>query len=614
MVGGGELKIKFPIKAFLNLESRENGSDDSLVSMSVDPSSIRFEGNRSTSSWVPISTIRDLHVTQGAVIRWDANQILIRFRLRANIKQDGRSVPSLLLEAIILPTGTWEAMPEPKRLLLSSTASAAIPLWSQECKWYSPLPDKKLPTPAGIYRPSLDFKLPSELEYRWSIQVVLMRSCQGLSVSSKEEFTTYLDNPYKSNNITDWTFWLPNPLVPNNESGDAGRSTHSYQSCFARKGRVIKRQRVTAPAPAKFNTIQKGFPLSGSALPPDTPSHLKEVARKLFNASIASSTARTYSTTASHLTRLERTLGRSLTWPLSPQDYNLVVTYLADRGVKSSTVKQYLAGARRIALSKGVENPSPQSDLAKTLLKGYENLKRDPISAVASATHRPVTIPFLRLLGHATSKHWEGDTGDKLCFWTVCLISFWGSLRIGEVLCEKPQNFAPASDLLGSDVICMSPTSIALWLRDPKVPKEFGDVVEIWSTPQFPDINPFTSFSAFWKQRNKLFKPTQPLFMRVDGKNFTHRSFGNTLQALLSHYSLQLELGANRWTGHSFRSGLPTLLQSAGFKDEEIKAWGRWASASFQLYTRDISKRMEVQRTIVDAMDRLKTVSVAQQP
>ena len=83
---------------------------------------------------------------------------------------------------------------------------------------------------------------------------------------------------------------------------------------------------------------------------------------------------------------------------------------------------------------------------------------------------------------------------------------------------------------------------------------------------------------------------------------------------MLSHYSLQLELGANRWTGHSFRSGLPTLLQSAGFKDEEIKAWGRWASASFQLYTRDISKRMEVQRTIVDAMDRLKTVSGAQQP
>ena len=62
----------------------------------------------------------------------------------------------------------------------------------------------------------------------------------------------------------------------------------------------------------------------------------------------------------------------------------------------------------------------------------------------------------------------------------------------------------------------------------------------------------------------------------------------------------------NTWTGHSFRSGLLTLLQSAGFSDDEIKIWGRWVSTAFQLYTRDIAKRSEVQRSITKVMEKLK--------
>ena len=56
----------------------------------------------------------------------------------------------------------------------------------------------------------------------------------------------------------------------------------------------------------------------------------------------------------------------------------------------------------------------------------------------------------------------------------------------------------------------------------------------------------------------------------------------------------------------SFRSGLPTLLQSAGFEEEDIKAWGRWVSTAFQAYTKDMTKRSEVQRTMNKAMSRLK--------
>ena len=69
---------------------------------------------------------------------------------------------------------------------------------------------------------------------------------------------------------------------------------------------------------------------------------------------------------------------------------------------------------------------------------------------------------------------------------------------------------------------------------------------------------------------------------------------------------MELELSVNRWTGHSFRSGLPTLLQSLGFSEEDIKAWGRWASSVFQLYARDITRRFAVQRNILSMMVRIK--------
>ena len=107
----------------------------------------------------------------------------------------------------------------------------------------------------------------------------------------------------------------------------------------------------------------------------------------------------------------------------------------------------------------------------------------------------------------------------------------------------------------------------------------------------------------------KGFSLTQPLFMRANGKALTHHLFSDILKSLLAEHALSLDLTANRWTPHSFRSGLPTLLQSAGFGEEQIKAWGRWASAAYQAYAKDISKRFEVQRSMLKVLDKLKDVT-----
>ena len=120
VVGGANKIVKFPLSSFLHLEDRESGNDEALVELVINPPSITFPANKFVTDWQPITEMfRDLHVTNGAIVRWSEKQVLCRFRFRSNIKKDGSSRPTLLLEARVLSTGTWGAVPESKKQLLS---------------------------------------------------------------------------------------------------------------------------------------------------------------------------------------------------------------------------------------------------------------------------------------------------------------------------------------------------------------------------------------------------------------------------------------------------------------------------------------------------------------
>ena len=96
ILGGAEVTAQFPLHKFLNLEHRENGSDDPEVVMNFKSTALTFRSNKSMTDWQPISTVPGLYVTNGATVDWDTNQVLIRFRLRAsNYEED--PTPALML-------------------------------------------------------------------------------------------------------------------------------------------------------------------------------------------------------------------------------------------------------------------------------------------------------------------------------------------------------------------------------------------------------------------------------------------------------------------------------------------------------------------------------------
>ena len=63
------------------------------------------------------------------------------------------------------------------------------------------------------------------------------------------------------------------------------------------------------------------------------------------------------------------------------------------------------------------------------------------------------------------------------------------------------------------------------------------------------------------------------MFVEEDGKPFTRQKFNKLLHQFLDHY---VQDDKDSLSGHSFRSGLATLMETAGVSQEDIKAWGRW--------------------------------------
>jgi hypothetical protein len=69
------------MKNFLNLESRENGADDTVVSLTINPTSISFPPSKTVTNWVPIKQqFKELGISGGATIRWEEKHILTRYR------------------------------------------------------------------------------------------------------------------------------------------------------------------------------------------------------------------------------------------------------------------------------------------------------------------------------------------------------------------------------------------------------------------------------------------------------------------------------------------------------------------------------------------------------
>ena len=230
--------------------------------------------------------------------------------------------------------------------------------------------------------------------------------------------------------------------------------------------------------------------LSRLALPTEAPKELVENAVRNFSCSITVNTQAGYATGARAYIDAEKALGRPFSFPPTEQEMVFLVSFLINKGLEPATIKSYLSGIRFYLLSMGATNPPVLPPLAGQLLSGYEKSKFNPTLLATKKTRRPITVEMLKLLEHAIATQTRWSDYEKSLRWSVVLVAWWGSFRIGELLSANTRTFNPANALLLSDVTIHF-ESISLWLRNPKVNREsLGDIVEIWQIPSKPDLDP----------------------------------------------------------------------------------------------------------------------------
>ena len=133
--------------------------------------------------------------------------------------------------------------------------------------------------------------------------------------------------------------------------------------------------------------------------------------------------------------------------------------------------------------------------------------------------------------------------------------------------------FNEKSTLLGKD-LTFNEKSVAVWLRSPKIwTNDNGIIVEVWQVDERPDLDPVQALKTFIQHRSLVFGSAEelPVFLLENGSIYTHSNLNQDLSQLLSLYP-ELVNSRDTFLGHSFRSGISTLLSVLGHSKEDIQS------------------------------------------
>ena len=581
------------------------------VTVAVDLTAINFGAGRKATSWKRIDEL--FKDSLSGDVDFSKEHLYVRWRILESQPKDDDTVPAVFLHLEALPLDV-SVKNKAAELVekYNSSSNIAISLFAIPLKWKEPNDQKRLfTTPCIVLADGRS--VASDGNIRMSMATIRDVLRRGRVSSGEQENKETVTCPVI---LSSWGR-CPRELymseVDTSEIVEKGKYTNCFTSrvvCFGLVGKSGTGEAGFLVAPVlpvlrdKYRVFSRGdklifgerrsqvkkynqsyvvAPQTGRILGPGAPDAYHSIIEEAIAASIAKDTKSGYSTAINMLARCRETLNREMRLPLTNQDVLCFIAFMAGRGVLDSTISKYLSAIRYALLSVGHECNNLRTPVVEQVLKGIRNLKRDPQLAVMKKTRRAMTIDHLRLLGHALAKSNYSDY-MKSMMWAGSLAAFWGSVRMGEPMCSLSKEFDPQASLLLSD-IKISNGVAKLWIRSPKRCTPTGDVIDVYGVPD-KSLDPVVALSYFMEFRRKIHGDSEdlPFFIEQDGKNFTKRKFNRLLHELLDPF---LRDNRDSLTGHSFRAGLATLMEVAGFEESEIQAWGRWNSEAFRRYCKE---------------------------
>jgi hypothetical protein len=290
--------------------------------------------------------------------------------------------------------------------------------------------------------------------------------------------------------------------------------------------------------------------------------------------------------------------GRRLDWLLSEEDILKFASWCdVERKLQASTIKTYLQSLSKIQQLRG----GPRICLSKIpllqdFLAGVRNVPRIPRKSVK----KTVSFPLLQILGQVVGRDESKTTFDKLRFWTVCLWSFFGSFRIGELLSEQKKNYDPHRTLLWKDVGLTNKDELTIPIKSPKVPRPGGEIVLLFPCKD-RTVCPVRLFQEYQEvaRETGLVEDDLPVFRNEDGTSWSKSEFRNELDYFMAQTGV-VRTG-EKIVCHSFRGGIPSMLESLGTPEAEgaSQEWGRWRSSAYKCYTHyHLTKKRKIFETV----------------
>ena len=203
-----------------------------------------------------------------------------------------------------------------------------------------------------------------------------------------------------------------------------------------------------------------------------------------------------------------------------------------------------------------------------------------------------MNIHLLNILGHRIAQLEWADFSKQIV-WTACVVSFFSSCRMGELLPSHEKSIDPLTTLTWSKVNFINKKEIAIFVPYTKTTGFKGKIIDIFEV-NIEDICPA---AALVKLKNMaetrgLAKPFVPVFSFKKDSFLTRKKLNSYLATLLADFVDPY----HKITGHSFRAAIPsTQAISSGINSaNDIKDWGSWTSDCYLLHTKQESEKRKV--------------------
>ena len=272
-------------------------------------------------------------------------------------------------------------------------------------------------------------------------------------------------------------------------------------------------------------------------------------------------------------------------WPANVKTVREFVAWaLMERKLKPNTVKSYLYSIKLAHTLRDITCCDfNKDDIIKMMLMGAENLKS--IECASKKDRPPMSISSLQIVGHRIAvTNWKDFS--KQVIWTACVISFFSSCRMGELLAPHENSFDPKTTLLWKHVI-FKENYATIFIPFSKTKKFSGRLLEIFEYEDIAACCPYNALCNLERmaKNSKILQLETPVFTFESGKFLTTAKLNKILKDLMS----DVGQGKINYSCHSFRAAIPSLISSHPDKGfvSEILDWGEWETVdSSRLYTK----------------------------